>query len=366
MAMSSSRSSGVFIPAKPSTRARPGIMLRRLIIHAGMPRAGSSSLQEALFHSRVALEAEGLLYPVLGLEHAAASELAQVYNHKLLFQSARGLWPTKSFRPLHAEIAGQIAASPAECVMLSYEGWWDPRSHRRLKRTLRVLQKAVPGLTPEIAVVVREPVAFIVSLYKLDVLHGRAAENFEAYWPEKLNDSRLGYSTIGDSLSQFAGTQHVIGFDAAAADGELAGHVLKMLGLGKVLEAPGLAQVARHRSTGGAYFSDAVVSMVLYAAREHGLRLIGRHRRQLLPAFLKLAQSPEHAADCARLVIPVSAASAAAIAQAAAEEANPYFTRHFGHPPKPYPHCNDKPQSAITDNSSLAQAILTASKVLNG
>lgn len=366
MAMSSSRSSGVFIPAKPSTRARPGIMLRRLIIHAGMPRAGSSSLQEALFHSRVALEAEGLLYPVLGLEHAAASELAQVYNHKLLFQSARGLWPTKSFRPLHAEIAGQIAASPAGSVMLSYEGWWDPRSHRRLKRTLRVLQKAVPGLTPEIAVVVREPVAFIVSLYKLDVLHGRTAENFEAYWPEKLDDSRLGYSTIGDSLSQFAGTQHVIGFDAAAADGELAGHVLKMLGLGKVLEAPGLAQVARHRSAGGACFSDAVVSMVLYAAREHGLRLIGRHRRQLLPAFLKLAQSPEHAADCARLVIPVSAASAEAIAAAAAEEANPYFTRHFGHPPKPYPHCNGQPQSAITDNSSLAQAILTASKVLNG
>ena len=357
MAMSSSRSSGVFIPAKPSTRARPGIMLRRLIIHAGMPRAGSSSLQEALFHNRVALEAEGLLYPVLGLEHAAASDLAQVYNHKLLVQSARGLWPTKSFRPLHAEIAGQIAASPAGSVMLSYEGWWDPRNHRRLKRTLRVLQKAVPGLTPEIAVVVREPMAFIVSLYKLDVLHGRTAENFEAYWPEKLDDSRLGYSTIGDSLSQFAGTQHVIGFDAAAADGELVGHVLKMLGLGKVLEAPGLAHVARHHSAGGACFSDAVVSMVLYAAREHGLRLIAHHRRQLLPALVKLAQSPEHAVECARLVIPVSAASAAAIAGATAEEANPYFTRHLGVVPRfptggPLQH-----QTAIAESRPLAHAI---------
>ena len=329
-------------------------MLRRLIIHAGMPRAGSSSLQEALFHNRVALEAEGLLYPVLGLEHAADGELAQIYNHKLLFQSARGLWPTKSFRPLHAEIAQVIAASPAEDVMLSYEGWWDPRSHRRLRRTLRVLQKAVPGMAVEIASVVREPVAFIVSLYKLDVLHGRTAENFEAYWPGKLDDRRLGYSTIGDSLSQLTAAQHVIDFDTAAAGGQLVGHVLKSLGLEKALAVAG---VARHRSAGGAYFSDAVVSMVLYAARQQGLKLISRHRRLLLPAFLKLAQSPEHAGECARLVIPVSPASATAIASAADDEARPFFTHHFGHPPKPYLNAGDQSQSVIAETSGLAKAI---------
>lgn len=335
-------------------------MFRRLIIHAGMPRAGSSSLQEALFHHRVALESAGLLYPALGLHHAASGDLAQIYNHKLLFQSARGLWPATSYRPLHAEIAAQIAASPAETVMLSYEGWWDPNHHRRLKRTLWLLTKLVPDLTPEIAVVVREPVAFLVSLYKLDVLHGRTAENFEAYWPGKLDDRRLRYSTIGDSLNQLAAAQHVIGFDTAAASGELLGHVLKAMELGKVLASPGLAHVPRHRSAGGAYFSDAVVTMVLYAAREQGLRLIGRHRRQLLPAFLKLAQSPEHAAECARLVIPVSLAAAAAISDATAEEANPYFTRHFGRPLEPYHHSSSQPQSAIADSSGLALAILSA------
>ncbi len=150
-------------------------MLRRLIIHPGMPRAGSSSLQEALFHNRGGLEAEGLFYPVLGLRHAEDGEVAQIYNHKLLFQSTRRLWPAKSFHPLHAEIAGQIAASPAETMLLSHEGWWDTHNHRRLRRTLRLLAKSVPGLTPEIVAVVREPVPFIVSQYKFDVLHARTA-----------------------------------------------------------------------------------------------------------------------------------------------------------------------------------------------
>jgi hypothetical protein len=339
-------------------------MLRRLIIHAGMPRAGSSTLQEVLFHHHGKLEAQGLLYPVLGAEHAIAGELTQIYNHKLLFQSARGLWPTKAFRPLHDEIASKINSSPAGTVLLSYEGWWDPRNHRRLKRTLKALGQTCNGLTPEIACVVREPVAFIVSLYKLDVLHGRTMENFDAYWPAKLSDRRLRYTTIADSFAAITPTPRFIDFDAASQDGQLVGSMLATLGLGQVLNAAGLSQLAQHRSGGGAVFSDAVVSMVLFAARARGLRFALHHRKRLLPALLKLAHSSEHGEACATLAIPVSAASVQAIMSATAAQAGPLFNRHFGHMPATRHATSDRVQSEILQDSSLARAILAELAVL--
>ncbi len=171
----------------------------------------------------------------------------------------------------------------------------------------------------------------------------------------------MSYSTIGDSLNQICTAQHVIDFGTAAAGGQLAGHVLKSLGLDKALAVAG---VARHRSSGSACFSDAVVAMVLHVAREHDLRLIGRRRKQLLPALLALAQSPEHAEEYAALVIPVTATSTGTITKTTAEAANPYFIRHFGAVPQLSIYARQKRQTAIAETSPLVRAIRAALAVL--
>lgn len=139
----------------------------------------------------------------------------------------------------------------------------------------------------------------------------------------------MSYSSIGESLNQICTAQHVIDFGTAAAGGQLAGHVLKSLGLDKALAVAG---VARHRSSGSACFSDAVVAMVLHVAREH-------------------------AEECAALVIPVTATSAGTIARATDEEANPYFIRHSGAVPRLSIYAPQKRQTAIAETSPLARAI---------
>ena len=335
-------------------------MARKLIVHAGMPRAGSSTIQEALFRQRKKLEAAGLLYAALDIVHAPDGKPGEIYNHRQLCQSAEGLfWPSRRFQLLHDEIAGLIAASSAPLAMLSYEGWWDPRNHRALKRTMKTLRKKLPGTEITVAAVVREPVSFLLSLYKLDVLYGRTALSFEEYWPRKLHDPRLHNASIARSLGSMADGAVFAGFEEASQGGRLVGNVLGALGAEGVFQRAGLARPERHRSPGGAFFSDQVITMMRFAAHQIGLRAVKRLRPQLQPLMKRTAETPELVEDCKALVIPLSSRAAAAITAATRPETEVLYPRWLNMVQPPPPQQDDRlTQSEINGSSALGQALL--------
>ena len=91
--------------------------MKQLIVHIGMPRAASSTVQMALYEHRAAFARAGLLYPLVDPAIVGSSDPAALYNHKALQKYRYGLFSAQLFRAAHADIAGKIAGSacPASC-----------------------------------------------------------------------------------------------------------------------------------------------------------------------------------------------------------------------------------------------------------
>jgi len=333
-------------------------MTRKLIVHAGMPRAGSSTLQEVLFHYRDRLEPQGLLYPALSEEAAGTGERAQLYNHKLLLQSARVFWPPGRFAKQHQDITRQIAASRAGIIVLSYEGWWDPRNIAGLGKTVGFIEDRCPDLETTVIAIVREPASFLLSLYKLDVLHGRTDAPFAAYWPDRLSDPRLRYHDIGKALAGRFRHAIMLDFEAMTKAGRLVAEVLSHVGADGILARAGVPALERHRSKGGDQFSDANVTLALFAARTLGLKRFAERRKDVAGIIARLASRPDFAGDMRALVIPLDAAACKAIAEATRPQTDA-FARSFGTVfPPPKPRGGGLEQPMIAEGSDLGRALL--------
>ena len=333
-------------------------MTRKLIVHAGMPRAGSSTLQEVLFHYRDRLEPQSLLYPALSAEAAGTGERAQLYNHKLLLQSAKAFWPPGRFARLHSDIARQIEASNAGRILLSYEGWWDPRNIAGLGKTVGFLENRCPDLETTIAAIVREPASFLLSLYKLDVLHGRTGALFTDYWPGKLSDPRLRYHDIGKALAARFGAIVMLDFEAMTRDGRLVADVLSSMGADGILARAGVPALEHHRSKGGNLFTDASVTMALFAARKLGLKCYGEKRKDVIDIITRLAAEPDLAGELNALMIPLGAAACQAIAAATRPQTDAFASDFGVRLEMPEPRGDELAQSLIAEQSQLGQALL--------
>lgn len=335
-------------------------MDRTLIIHAGMPRAGSSTLQEGLSGNRQKLEAAGLLYPRIFAETDGNRSSHPDYNHRQLCLAGKGLWPGRPFARLLDDIAAQIDGSPAAVAALSYEGWWDPRNRISLRRTVTGLRKRLTGLRVVIAGLIRDPASFLLSLYRLDILHGRTTADFDAYWPRQLREPRLRYAAIGTSLANLADETRFIRFEACVRDGRLIGNAFDAFGLSGLIQRAGLLQLERYKSPGSVYFSDAIISMMRFATVEVGAAPTSQSRRGRMQRLRDLSQQPEHRAACDALIIPMSSTAANAITAATRDQALAFYRSYLDEAPAPPAGEDGKPQSTIRRESALGGAILAA------
>lgn len=339
-------------------------MSRRLIVHLGMPRAGSSTLQDALFRCRDELEEAGLLYPVNSLATAGSSELADIYNHKLLLRSARHLPGFGGFRRYHAEIADKIASSSAGAVVLSYEGWWHPGRLRPLRRTIDQLQKKAGPFEIAFVAAVRNPVSFIQSLYRLDVINAATIQDFEDYWPTRLADPRLDYRRIALKIGETFGASTPVSyaeFERLVLQGRFVAGILEQMALGHVLERARLDNLASYRSAGNRYFTDGFVSMFLFAARRLGRRRASKLRLRLLDGLSALAGQKEIAEDMAGLAIPLRSEIVRRIEEACESRVEPFYREHFSHSFRGQVSSvsDTSTQSQIAPGSRLGQAIIS-------
>lgn len=322
-----------------------------------MPRAGSSTLQEVLFHYRNQLEPHGLLYPVISAVDADSDSPSRIYNHKLLYQSAQGIWRGSRFARLHDSIGRQIAESPAPLAVLSYEGWWDPNHIPSLRRTIRQITRHVPAMEITIVAVVREPAAFMLSLYKLDLLHGRTDALLEDYWPGKLADPRLRYGRIATALKNAFSDVRMLDFETLSRDGQLVGNVLAAIGAPGILSQAGVPVLEAHRSKGGDLFADAPVSMALFAARHLGLKRIRAKRQAVMDCVMQLCGRKDLASFTGALSIPLPPAACVAIRDATRDQTE-MFARLTGlNLPEAQPKGRGT-QSVIDAQSPLGEVLL--------
>ena len=124
------------------------------ILHIGLPKTGSTSLQTALSENREALQRLGIVYPRIG-SYSGSS----YHNHKPLRNVLSGIAPRRNYMPdnwidcFHAETAG------ADICVVSCEGF----------STQPVAEAAAslfpPGRT-RVVMYVREPVTYVASMYR--------------------------------------------------------------------------------------------------------------------------------------------------------------------------------------------------------
>jgi GAF domain-containing protein len=204
--------------------------------------------------------------------------------------------------------------------MLSYEGWWDDGAIPALARSTTRLAGKSSTLEPEIIAVVREPVSFLVSLYKLDVLHGRTQALLADYWAGKLTDPRLRYGAIARSLAARFGRVRMLDFDDLSRQGQLVGAFLAEAGFAGILTRAGVPALDRHRSKGGEHFADSRVAMALEACCHLGQRTFQANRLAVMDAIAQVAGRPELAQSVAALAIGLPSEAVAAISDATRSE----------------------------------------------
>ena len=343
-------------------------MKQRIVIHVGMPRAGSSTFQEAMFSHRDLLRKEGIFYAAIQKPGATDPTQGFEYNHRLLNVAAKGFFrPQKSFSETIKSIVEGARAYPNHITVLSYEGWWDPRNRVPFHRILREIEKQLPHAEVELAAVVREPVSFLMSLYRLDVLHGRTGGSFVEYVPKALSDPRLKYESIASALTGAAGKVTFLDFDALSSSGQFCGHLLGALTGTDLLQNPRLDAFCNHRSGGSSFFSDAVITMLRFASCTLGLKTVQHNREDLQEIMLRLTCEPQLTRHCAELVIPLSRETAEKITLATRPLVQNFYARHL-------PAANTRfatvyegrTQSDIQANSTLGHEVLNAMSAFKG
>lgn len=139
---------------------------RRLLLHAGTPKTGSTSLQFTLDRCHDALKAQGILYPRWYEEGSA------VPKHQWIVASLRSTSRAEHYSRYIEQIRQEFCQG-VHTVLLSTEGlfnhWWD--FGKDAKRRLAELND---WARVQVLVFFREPLSFAVSLYKQSCCNPRS------------------------------------------------------------------------------------------------------------------------------------------------------------------------------------------------
>lgn len=143
-----------------------GTLVKRVILHVGLPKTGSSSLQQYMERNRFRLLQQGFHYPTFGANREEAVRRERTPGHASLFQHiANGNKPAVMAQlAANVQEASTVSGRPVDTVILSAENivsqrFWD---HGRLYDDL-VNTFDVPQL--EVVFVQRHPLSWFASLY---------------------------------------------------------------------------------------------------------------------------------------------------------------------------------------------------------
>lgn len=170
------------------------------ILHIGLEKTGSSSLQKALVDNRKVLGRYGVAYPVTGI-----SRPIRANKQKGLFMVLNGSAPGKVgmnedwVERFHAETAG------ADICILSWEGLsWDGMIYYRPEAVTALL----PRDRTKVVMYVREPVAHVASIYRQRVKGTNMTMKLREF--ARSSSHRPRYFTMAERWAAVFGRENVV------------------------------------------------------------------------------------------------------------------------------------------------------------
>lgn len=224
--------------------------MRRAIIHIGMPRTGSTSLQQVLATLRPRLGRAGLLYPELA--PPGAPDGADV-NHQSLGEALDGRRPRAQRRTILERLDRTLAETDADTVILSYEDFSVQRPGFRAPETLAAIF-ARRGFAMEVAMAVKPPFEFLNSAYAHRAQLVKEPRSFRGYARAHRRSGRLDYRALIAPWARAAnGPVTAVPLRDARSDATLVERFVAALGLadrlGPMMDAQTLRTVT-NRSPG--------------------------------------------------------------------------------------------------------------------
>ena len=201
--------------------------LRRLIVHVGRQKTGSTAIQRALAAARPALAAAGVLYPVLpDLGTGALGDGSKIAQHALAHALNPRKGPPETLRRLLREFDRVRRDAPgADTLVISSEAFQQIGDLTRVRQFVDTLDVE----QVDIVCYAREHLDYALSAYRQMIQAQSRFMPFTAYCRRRrdLGDFVAGWSALG--------TLHLDWYDAAMArHGDIVADFLAVAGLDAV------------------------------------------------------------------------------------------------------------------------------------
>ena len=238
--------------------------MRRAIVHIGLPRTGTTSVQRLLDSRRAALADAGILYPEL----TPASADERHLSHQHLGEALDGRRPARERDLLLGLLEDQLHG--AETVLLSYEGlcllpWWR-FAPRRLARLV-----ARHGFALEVLATVKPQADLLNSTYTWRMQFLREGRSFGDYFRAELGSGKIDMARmVARWLPAADGRLTLVPVRDRLSDAPL---------VTRIFEALGLPDVAVHFTPEDTAIRENPSPGPLAIAVDRRLHRLGMHRR---------------------------------------------------------------------------------------
>ncbi len=189
----------------------------RFILHVGLPKAASTSVQAWLHTHRQELLEKGVYVPKSGRRADRHSPGGRTQGHDILARMMHWPWALRLWLDRFARSA---ETANAHTVFLSAENLSHPANIADLPRFASALQRQLnrrPGWSLEILLITRDPESWMASYYNEAVLNGRSFESrtFDHFARDMTSDS-ISSETLAQTVTTcFEGTIHRLDIDRA-------------------------------------------------------------------------------------------------------------------------------------------------------
>ena len=173
---------------------------RRAIVHVGLPRTGTTTLQRVLSGLRPHLLLAGILYPELTPRSAAQPHL----SHQYLGEALDGRRPGHERTELLEALSTQLSGTEADTVLLSYEGLCLAPPRLGVPQRLAALF-ARHGFAMEVLVTLKPQDELVNSGYTWRMQFLREARPFRRYFQAEVGQARLDLDRLLQPWHQASG-----------------------------------------------------------------------------------------------------------------------------------------------------------------
>jgi hypothetical protein len=167
-------------------------LVRRAIIHIGMPRSGSTTFQHILACAREELEKAGILYPDLTPRSA---HCRPHISHQHFGETLDGRRPPCERQELLEALSRRVTRSDCDVVLLSYEDLIQQQPRFRVPQLLNSYFTQ-HGFTPEALVVVKPQSEHLNSIYTHRTQMMRERQGFAHFARGFSRSARFAYDRL--------------------------------------------------------------------------------------------------------------------------------------------------------------------------